>query len=88
MRTWTKASGLIFLAAASVYSGRAIGATPAKSAKPTGTENKNIDVKLLEDTADPFGSVIGASPTMRCAAITITAWRSTSRFPDGAATST
>jgi len=29
MRKWTKASGLIFLAAASVYSGEVIGATPA-----------------------------------------------------------
>src|SRR3954468_8163108 len=62
MRSWTKASGLFFLAAASVYSGQVIGATPAKPAKsPTGTDSKNTEVKLLEDQADPFA----AAPTTK-----------------------
>src|SRR5262245_5554554 len=63
MRNWTKASGLIFLAAASVYSGQVIGATPAKSAKRPADAGKNTDVKLLEDQADPFASAPTTKPS-------------------------
>jgi type IV pilus assembly protein PilQ len=60
MRKWTKASGLIFLAAASVYCGEVIGAAPANKGKTANTA-KNTDVKLLEDQQDPFAT--GAGPT-------------------------
>jgi type IV pilus assembly protein PilQ len=62
MRKWTKATGLIFLAAASVYSGQVVGAAPGKSARPNpkAPEPKNTDVKLLEDQFDPFA---GTGPT-------------------------
>src|SRR3954468_1436473 len=60
MRKWTKASGLIFLAAASVYTGEVIGATPANKGKAADA-GKNTDVKLLEDQQDPFAT--GAGPT-------------------------
>ncbi|MGH7176854.1 MAG: secretin N-terminal domain-containing protein [Tepidisphaeraceae bacterium] len=59
MRKWTKAAGLIFLAAASVYSDRVIGASPAKPAKPE--SRTNTDVKLLDEPADASGT--DASPT-------------------------
>lgn len=71
MRSWTKASGLIFLAAASVYSGQVIGATPAKSAKQP-ADNKNTDVKLLEDQADPFASAPTTKPADATTASTAT----------------
>ena len=48
MRKWTKTTGLLFLAAASVYSGEVIGATPAGKGK-VADAGKNTDVKLLED---------------------------------------
>jgi hypothetical protein len=47
MRKSTKAIAVLFLAAASVYSGEVIGAAPAKSGSKF--EQKNTDVKLLED---------------------------------------
>jgi type II secretory pathway component GspD/PulD (secretin) len=57
MRKSTKAIAVLFLAAASVYSGEVIGAAPAKSGSKF--EQKNTDVKLLEDQQDPFA---GAGP--------------------------
>src|SRR3954464_12835116 len=82
MRKWTKTAGLLFLAAASVYSYRVIEAASGSkgseqasaivAAAATSTDNTteqligapaegNTDVKLLEDTTDPFAS--GASTT-------------------------
>lgn len=52
MRKSTKAIAVLFLAAASVYSGQVIGAAPGKSG--TKADQKNTDVKLLEDQQDPF----------------------------------
>ncbi|CAN5695037.1 hypothetical protein BH09PLA1_BH09PLA1_30650 [soil metagenome] len=60
MRKSTKAIAVLFLAAASVYSGQVIGAPGAKSGKQA--EQKNTDVKLLEDQQDPFA---GAGPSTR-----------------------
>src|SRR4051812_43321798 len=54
MNKWTKTTGLIFLAAASVYSDRAIAAKPAKPGT-TGDKSASTDVKLLDET-DPFAS--------------------------------
>src|SRR3954471_21339938 len=80
MRKWTKASGLIFLAAASVYSGEVIGATPAGKGKAADA-GKNTDVKLLEDQQDP--SATGAGPTTKPADVARTT--TTASTPNAAA---
>src|SRR5262245_2020194 len=56
MRKWTMTAGLLFSAAAAVYSSQAIGANPAKATKSNDKNNVATDVKLLEETADPFVS--------------------------------
>src|SRR3954471_13138945 len=65
MSKTTKALGLIFLAAASVYSSQVIGAAPAKPGKPNDSkESKSTDVKLLEDPVDPTNvAAAGGAPT-------------------------
>lgn len=66
MKKWIKTAGLIFLAAASVYSDRAIAAKPAKPANAT--DKPTTDVKVLEE-ADPFAS---PGPTTEPTAVTTT----------------
>jgi type IV pilus assembly protein PilQ len=56
MRVSTKTFGLIFLAAASVYSDRAIAAGPATSAKTGVTDVKLLDDLTDLDATDPFAS--------------------------------
>src|SRR5438552_9683317 len=84
MRNWTKTAGLIFLAAASVYSYRAIeAAAGSKASRPTvasadvappaahprtdtliaAPAEGNTDVKLLDDTTDPFASGPTTAPS-------------------------
>jgi len=65
MSKTTKALGLIFLAAASVYSSQVIGAAPAKPGKPNDSkESKSTDVKLLEDPVDSTNvAAAGGAPT-------------------------
>jgi type IV pilus assembly protein PilQ len=53
MRKWTMTAGLLFSAAAAVYSSQAIGANPAKATKP-GSKEAPTDVKVLEGNLDPF----------------------------------
>src|SRR3954452_21438962 len=54
MRKSTKAIGLLFLAATSVYSGQVIGAGPAKSGKAADPKaNQTTNVKLLDEAVDP-----------------------------------
>lgn len=60
MNKWTKTAGLIFMAAASVYSDRAIAAKPAKPGSPA-DKAPATDVKLLEET-DPFASAPTTAP--------------------------
>src|SRR5947207_2071414 len=69
MSKWTRTAGLIFLAAASVYSNRATLADEP-SAAPVANEVKNpkdktaaAGVKVLEESADPFAN--GATPTTK-----------------------
>src|SRR5688572_28210816 len=47
MKKFTKSAGLIFMAAASVYYGQAVGAAPANGTSPA------TEVKLLEETKAP-----------------------------------
>ena len=58
MRKWSRTIGLLFTAAVSVYSDqafRANAATPVDSpATPKGPEN--TDVKVVDETADPFAN--------------------------------
>src|SRR5690349_10016829 len=54
MNKWTKTAGLLFMAAASVYSDRAIAAKPAKPGT-SGDKSAATDVKLLDET-DPFAN--------------------------------
>lgn len=52
MKKWTKSTGLLFMAAASVYYGQAVVAAPGKPASPaSGGKNPATDVRLLEDLA-------------------------------------
>ena len=60
MRKWTTTAGLLFCAAASVYTSQAIAGRPAKSAKPA-DQNLPTDVKVLEESVDPFAPT--TSPT-------------------------
>src|SRR5690349_13713773 len=60
MGKWTKTAGLIFLAAASVYSNQAIVAAAGRGASGAPAADTATDVKLLEDataaTTDPFAT--------------------------------
>src|SRR5215207_5481976 len=66
MRKWTMTAGLLFCAAASVYSSQAVGAKEPKSAKPNAPGLPN-DVKVLEDPAAaapaPGGDPFAANPS-------------------------
>ncbi len=55
MRKWTMTAGLLFSAAAAVYSSQAIGANPAKATKSK-DKQAATDVRLLDESADPFVS--------------------------------
>jgi len=82
MRKWTKTAGLLFLAAASVYSYRVIEAAAGSKESPQAVAiaaevaaspvsdtlvgapaEGNTDVKLLEDTTDPFASGSTTQPS-------------------------
>ena len=58
MRKWTMTAGLLFCAAASVYSSQAIGAKQPNSAKPAGQATPPNGVTVLDESApatgDPF----------------------------------
>ena len=55
MRKWTMTAGLLFCAAASVYSSQAIGAKQSNSARPAGQATPPNGVTVLDDAgADPF----------------------------------
>ena len=82
MRKWTKASGLIFLAAASVYCGEVVGAAPASKGKSVNA-GKNTDVKLLEDQQDPFATAGG--PTTKPADGSSTTQPTAAATPSGMA---
>jgi type IV pilus assembly protein PilQ len=64
MRNWTRTTGLLFLAAASVYSDPAIRVEVANAASPASSANPGeTDVRLIEDTTavandatDPFAA--------------------------------
>ncbi len=55
MRKWTMTAGLLFCAAASVYSNQAIGAKGPRTAKPA-DKAQPTDVKLIEEQVDPFAT--------------------------------
>lgn len=55
MRKWTMTAGLLFSAAAAVYSSQASGANPAKPTRSATGGAAPTDVTLLEETVDPFG---------------------------------
>jgi type IV pilus assembly protein PilQ len=61
MKNWTKTAGLLFMAAASVYSDRAIAAKPGKAESAA---TPATDVKVIEAT-DPFAGVsaVAEAPT-------------------------
>src|SRR3954454_23345777 len=66
MSKWTRTAGLIFLAAASVYSNRAAladgqGAAPAASEVKNSKDKADPGVKVLEESADPFANSGGAT---------------------------
>ena len=61
MKKWIKTAGLLFMAAASVYSDQAIAAKPGTAAKPT-NQAPSTDVKLLEE-ADPFATGPTSAPS-------------------------
>jgi type IV pilus assembly protein PilQ len=56
MRKWTTTAGLLFWAAAAVYTDQAIGAKPGKPAKSAPEKSTATDVKILDETTDPFSS--------------------------------
>lgn len=51
MRKWTKAAGLLFLAASSVYTEGVLRAAPGSEAKPSDKSKGPVEIKPLEDAA-------------------------------------
>src|SRR5439155_18502467 len=69
MRKWSRTIGLLFTAAVSVYSDQAFrvkAATPANSPATPKTP-ENTDVKVVDESADPFANpaVASAEPTTK-----------------------